>query len=393
MTNTAQNTTDRIWTIPQPNRDLPHLGYPLLEGVETHTLFRPSIEDGGYNHHPRIRHHGGRFVATWSNHPHGEDGPGQRVLLTEGKTLNAMGAEWRELFSPISEVKQSEECGLVLTSVRLLVAEGRLFGCVGVNENVGFTNAELTSTAPVRSLEHPMRKRKPYSPIVREIREDGSLGPIHALFADNIIPTEKTAYPVAHPDEGDHAAIAAPLKEEFLKDPLLAWDWEGRLNRPSETWLCESVRYTTAKGEVRILSRDELYSHNLYLSLPNKTETGWQTPIQTNIPDAPSLCSTVCTEEGCVILIGNQTSWEQEGVEHFPRDPLTVAVSPDGECFDRAWALVSNPAPHRLEGVIGRGPGPQYPYAILHGNRLIVIYSQGKEDICVAEVELSALGL
>ena len=61
-----------------PNPDLPGAGYPVLTNARHVMVYRATRETGAYSHHSHLCVHNGRFYAMWSNHPHGEDGPGQR---------------------------------------------------------------------------------------------------------------------------------------------------------------------------------------------------------------------------------------------------------------------------------------------------------------------------
>jgi len=77
----------------------------------------------------------------------------------------------------------------------------------------------------------------------------------------------------------------------------------------------------------------------------------------------------------------------------YNRTPLTVSLSPDGYRFNRAFALRCGQQPWRVptQEVLGRGGGWQYPSAIVHDGTLYVLYSMGKEDICISSVPLTAL--
>ena len=378
-----------MWAIDAPIAGKPDLGFPAMPGTRHTVIFEPTRETGGYNHHPQIAHHEQRFFAMWSNHPRGEDGPGQRVLWSR----SANGDEWsdaRELFPPPGDVRDSDLTGLVLTAVKWVALGERLFAVVGLHENIGFTTASGEGLQETRGGEFRTRARKGFSRLAREVFPDGSFGRVMAIGAE--VP-ERLAFPVRTD------ATTADEVHRRLLDPTHSpsWDFQRRWAFPdgvSGNKLCEPTAYRAKDGRLVCLQRDKERSHRMYVSVSADDGATWPPAQPTDIPDSPSLATTVVLGDGRVLLIGNQVATEldnPDGERHYFRDPLTLAVSDDGYVFDRAYALCANHYVPRIDGVRGRGGGPQYPAAIVVEGELHVIYSLGKENVGVTRVSLDQL--
>ena len=91
-------------------------------------------------------------------------------------------------------------------------------------------------------------------------------------------------------------------------------------------------------------------------------------------------------------MIGNQVAlpFDQKQPRHHTRSPLVISVSRDGIVFDFAAAVRTGVPAIRVRGK-GKGPGYQYPAAIVVGNDLWVLYSIGKEDVAISRVPLDEL--
>jgi hypothetical protein len=379
-----------LWACARPDAARPAKGYPVPDGVATVTLFSPTREQGAYNHHPKLAAHEGRFFAAWSNQPCGEDGPGQRVLHCASDD----GRRWTapaELFPPPGPVGGWHDRGLAHTACKWLVHEGELYAVACLHANVGFTDFDHTlPPVPRRDRDHPSRARKGYSPVARRVRADGTCGPIFPLF-DNL-PDDLAYRP---------AVRAGPAEQlgRMIRSPehLVNWDFEGRCRFPDAYdghRLCEPATFPDADGRWVLLARDTRYSHRMYTSHWDPAANAWTAGEPTDIPDTPSLAKALRRADGTVLLIGNQAApafdnWDQ--VTHYPRDPLTVSASADGKTFTRVYALRHGAHDWNVpQGEIGgRGPGYQYPDAVVSAGRLWVVHSVGKERIAVCFVPVA----
>jgi len=377
-----------MWGCPMPQPDKEGAGFPILANAKHAMIYRATRETGAYSHHSQLIRHDGTFYAAWSNHPHGEDGPGQRVLYATSPNA-ADWSEFRELFPPPGEVKPSEETGVALTAGRWVELDGRLYATAQCHENVGFRNVDDTSVRSARDKRHPYRQRERRSRLGREVRADGSLGPIFALGKN--LPKE-FAFDVTLHDDASIADVAARVRKAIRSRP------RGLPRAVEGHPLCEPTAYRARDGKWVMLLRDDTYSHRMFVSVFDEDAGEWPPAQPTDIPDSPSKSDTLVLDDGTVLLIGNQMAPAFDNaseVKHYGRDPLMVSVSRDGYSFDRAFALRCGQQKFRIprREVLGRGGGAQYPDAIVHDGTLYVLYSVGKEDVAVSWVPLTDLGL
>jgi len=381
-----------MWECPLPDPAKPGAGYPILEGA-THTkIYHATPESGGYSHHAKLAVHDGVFYAMWSNHPKGEDSPGQFVRFSvsrDGKTWSAP----QRLFPPYGEIKGFNQVGTHGGAGGWVVVKGRLYGLMGLTDCVGFANSDRSSLQDHEDADHRFMVREGLGGVARAVDASGddiALGPIFMLpggkalkatepLAKEIAPANETLQATAN---AVHHAVAAryPAGERTAVDT----------QRP-----CEPVYYRAKDGKQVCLLRDDEFSHRMYVSVSHDGKT-WPAAQPTDIPDSPSQSETVVLEDGKVLLIGNQMApkFDNPGeIKHHSRDPLMVSVSADGYRFTRAYALRTGRQQFRVPNVGGRGGGGQYPSGLVHNGRLYVLYSMGKEDIWISSVALRDLGV
>lgn len=388
-------TIRHMWNCPMPDPDRKGAGFPVPENAEHVLIFAGTRVEGAYNHHSQLTRHEGRFHAMWSNHPHGEDGPGQRIRCAT--STNARNWTAAEILFPSPEpIKPSEEMGLALTAFGWVTLDERLFAVAGCHANIGFCDFDRTSLSSVRDAEHPSRARQGCSPLAREILPDGGTGPIFAVWEEVPDEIDLEVLPCDAPEVAEEVAGL----REVLTSPvdMPAWDFRGKLEFPHAEdghRLCEPTVYRASDGRYVMLLRDTAYSHRMYASL-SEDGNNWPAGVPTDIPDSPSLTDSVMLEEGTVLLVGNQMAPQFDNpheIRHYGRDPLTVAVSPDGYRFGKVYALRCGPHEYRVpqSEIHGRGGGAQYPSAMVHEGTLYVQYSMGKEDIGLSWVPLSEI--
>ena len=301
-TNAAGAPVRHMWAAGTPDLSKTAAGFPTLN-AETFDIFVPSREDGGYNHHSQLIRHDGRFFAMWSNHPHGEDGPGQRVLWS-WSDVGEVWAPWQELFPSVGEVKLSELNGLVLTAFKWVCEGNRLFAVAGLHANAGFQDMHGTKYSEKRVPGCRMRRRIGYSLLAREVSKD-TLGPVFALAENR---PDEPAYELPLAAEVGMTEAAERVTTS-LADPLKAasWDFEGVWSFPrgiDGTGLCEPTAYRAGDGKYVLLQRDHAMSHRMYASFSDDNGLTWSKGEPTDIPDSPSLSTTVNLDDGRVLLIG-----------------------------------------------------------------------------------------
>lgn len=381
-----------MWECPQPDPATVGAGYPILEGA-THTeVYHATPETGGYSHHAKLAVHDGIFYAMWSNHPRGEDAPGQFVRFSvsrDGKTWSAP----QRLFPPYGEIRGFHETGPYGFAAHWVAVEGKLYGIMQLLDFVGFANSDRSSVQDRQDGQHGLMVRDDLGMVARSVDPSGSdtaLGPILRLpCSEALMATEPLAKEIDLTNEAKRAtaeAIRAALAARIPAGERTAVDTK----RP-----CEPVYYRAKNGKYVCLLRDDEYSHRMYVSVSDDGKT-WPAAQPTDIPDSPSLSDAVVLDDGTLLLIGNQMApkFDNPGeIKHYGRDPLMVSVSADGYRFTRAFALRTGRQQFRVPNVGGRDGGGQYPSGLVHEGRLYVLYSMGKEDIWISSVALRDLGI
>jgi len=150
--------------------------------------------------------------------------------------------------------------------------------------------------------------------------------------------------------------------------------------------LCEHAIYRRPDGMWVQLARDLDYSHRLYYA-QSADGVDFTTPVQTDIPDAPSLTTAGRLPDGRNFIIGNFVhNPETDATErHYPRYPLVIALSTDGKVFDKAYAIRIEPTTVRFP-CGGSADGYDYPDAIVVDDSIWVVYSINKQDIGLSRV-------
>lgn len=152
---------------------------------------------------------------------------------------------------------------------------------------------------------------------------------------------------------------------------------------PVGVTLNEPIWHQLPNGALSAFFRDNESSHRLLRSNSGDLGLTWTTPKFTNFPDASSKSFSLRLSDGRYVLISNP---DINGV----RNPLCIAISDDGDSFDRMVVLRDEATSVTYPGT-GKLPGYQYPHALEHNGVLHVIYTRNKEDIQITSVDLDDL--
>ncbi len=401
----CDNPPIRLGVVPRDPRR-PDGGYPVMEGLTVQSLYRPKPWEWTFNHGARIFHANDRFYAIWSNNYMHEPGIGSRVLgtsSTDGKTWLPAYIVFPSMGGNVSDKMDNvfmEGMGVgVPEASPFMEVNGRIYaiGIVSARNFKGH-DGELGMLA-------------------REVTEPEKPGPIFWI-ADRVPPLGEQ-YPAFVQLGEPHIAedVAAILKDLNLEqapgairyaDLRSAVRGENPLAADGGIIDHDPI-YTCRDGAQIRIFRNYNGTHRLYASARKSEDEEWGLAIPTNIPDSPSGVAVGELPDGQVYLIGNQIAGELDDPdarpyrhagklwpfaerdfqpEHFPRDPLTLAISQDGYLFDRIWAIRWD-CPIPRHNALGWIPGYQYPHAIVVGETLWVICSVNKEDIEVMQIPIA----
>ena len=219
--------------------------------------------------------------------------------------------------------------------------------------------------------------------VVREIREDGSFGPIYfiRLNAKSAFPGFTPPYPLysASPDRGFVAACEALLANKLF---TAQW-WE-------EDQLDETGFYTVKGKALSFVTRPDgstlgIWKNRLVATTDDRGRTWSEKQFAANLPNNASKYWLQRTSDGRYALVFNPTN--------RLRHPLAVLTSDDAEHFSDLLA-VHGELPDQRYGGAYKNMGPQYVRGIVEGNgappdsAMWVTYSVNKEDIWVSRVPI-----
>lgn len=224
---------------------------------------------------------------------------------------------------------------------------------------------------------------------VREVHEDGSLGPIYfiRLNAKQPFPAFTPPYPryTASPDRGFVAACDALLANRLM---TAQW-WE-------EDQLDETGFYTVRGKALSFVRRPDgavlgIWKNALVALTRDEGRTWTEKRFGTNLPNNASKYALARTGDGRFALFLNPTN--------RLRFPLAAMTSDDCEHFSQLLTVHGETPDQRFPGNF-KNLGPQYVRTIAEGNgtppdharATWIAYSVNKEDIWVARVPTPIAG-
>ena len=149
--------------------------------------------------------------------------------------------------------------------------------------------------------------------------------------------------------------------DRWVVHPMARYDGEGRPEEPY--W------YTLPDGQnIVALIRDNGGSKRLLRTFSIDNGSSWSRLIRTNFPDARSKFFVLRTSRGYYVLVSNSNPTR--------RDPLTLAISPDGLVFDQLYYLVG-------------GRHVDYPHIIEHNGHLLIAFSGAKQTMETLKISLA----
>ncbi|SFC15305.1 BNR repeat-like domain-containing protein [Parapedobacter composti] len=216
--------------------------------------------------------------------------------------------------------------------------------------------------------------------VVREIRKDGSYGPIHFIRYNASWDPAQSSYPF-YKDSKDTGFVAAC--EELLTDPLMMMQWVEEADRDDPLIPLKkqykAFSYYRLPGD-RVVG---LWKH----ALTAISEDGGRTWPE-NAVRAPGFVNSNAKIWGQRLSDGSYATVYNPAEYRWP---LALSLSADGLNY-RRLLLVNGEIPPMRYGGNYKSYGPQYVRGILEGNgappdgNLWVTYSMNKEDIWVSKV-------
>lgn len=328
-----------------------------------------------YNHQPMMAYWHGRFYLHYLSDPKDEHVPPSRTLLQTSDD----GYHWsapRVLFPEYRVPEGYSKPGQAAKAHGLTAI---------MHQRVGFFVSKdgiLLATGNYGVALHP--KDDPndgngIGRVVREIRDDGSLGPIYFIYYNHAFGPHNTDYP--HYTKAPRRLRRAC--EELLASPRQRMQWAEEadrgdtivpLQRPYKAY-CD---YTLPDGRLACL-----WKHALTSVSSDRGRT-WAEPIARaqGFVNSNAKIWGQRLADGTYATVYNPSEY---------RWPLAISLSSDGLDYTTLNLVCGEVPPMRYGGNY-KSYGPQYARGIQEGNgtprdsNLWVAYSMNKEDIWVARI-------
>ncbi|HSI09356.1 MAG TPA: exo-alpha-sialidase [Rariglobus sp.] len=351
------------------------------------SVFKPSSWEEGYSHHAHLTSRGDRLFATWSIGLMHEDGPGQRMVMA---TSDDFGETWSTPVTVVAPVRgeDADSCitngglhfnGSVITGFFSSYDHTRdgliAFAKSGVNEawRPGTESVRDVHAGAVTSADGGLTWQKTATRIPGLII---NLAPTR-LASGRLFATGHRINACTDDPAGLSGWKISPLPglpEGYYERagghrPVLA-DW-NRLG------LCEGAIQEVPGKPLRLILR----TNQGCLAATESTDDGlsWGEPQLTGFTDCGSRFQFGRLPDGRHFALSCPDN--QSPRAGLRRTPLVLAVSEDGDTFDRHFILGDEPdRPLNFPGAYKHGRYG-YPYAHVLGDRVFVINSVAKEEI------------
>lgn len=353
----------------------------------TSIVHRASSWDAAYSHHPQVAAIGDRLWATWSlGHLH-EDGPGQTMVYATSDDLGHTWTAARTLV-PAAPGEHGPTC---ITSGGLHVGQDSIAAYASSYEITPAAMA-LFMESGLNGWHQPGLKtvHRVYTGV--HVSQDGGAtwsetdGKLPG-FIPNLNPVRL---------ESGRLFMTGHLRHAWTDDPagLSGWEIVGLPGLPdgfferaggfcpvtgqlAELGICEGAVYEIPGQPLRMMLR----SNRARLAVAESRDDGetWSEPQLTDFTDCGSKMQFGRLPDGRYFALSCPDP--NVPTSCLRRTPLVLAVSRDGNVFDRHFLLGDEPdAPLRYPGAYKHGRYG-YPYCQVVSDHLVVINSVGKEDI------------
>ena len=381
---------DIVKRLRQYNVDEPHYTGSVIA--------RPALHDGGltpvvgvhnieimrgakpwlYNHQPMIAYWKGKFWLHYLTDPRSEhEQPGRTMLMS-----SVDGYKWTTPEVLFPEYKVPD--GFTKPTCPGLVAKNMT---AIMHQRVGFfvskKTGKLIATGNYGVALHP--KDDPndgngIGRVAREIKEDGTYGPIYFIYYNHGMNEKNTDYPYYKKAKDKNLVKAI---DELIADPMQRMQWAEESDRdddilPLKTPYKAFSGYTLPDGR-----KVALWKHAV-TSMSYDGGNTWRYPAYR----APGFVNSNAKIWGQRLTDGTYATVYNPAEYRWP---LAISLSNDGLEYTTLSLINGEVTPERHWGLY-KSYGPQYTRGILEGNgvpednNLWITYSNNKEDIWVSRV-------
>ncbi|UII20870.1 exo-alpha-sialidase [Fulvivirga ligni] len=355
------------------------IGTENIQVVRANRSHPELSEDYGYtyNHAPNLAYWNNNFFLQYLSNPVGEhQHPGHTLLVAskDGRSWGKPEVIFPEYHAPVgSTLPEGSDGYMMHQRMGFYVAPNDKLLVIGF---YGFT-------------PHPFDKGG-IGRVVREIRKDGSFGPIYFLrySSFNSFDESNTSYPLYTQSDDNEFIFAC---EGLLKDRLKTMQW-----------LDEDYGMDNFYGSYKVADSLEAFS---YYHRPDGKVVGLWKFSATALSDDEGLTFSSPVKAKSLLMAGGKiwgqkTNDDRYALVYNPiemqeyRFPLSVVTSDDGIIFDHLLLVQAEVPPRRFFG-LWKDFGPCYTRGIVEGNGnppghdMWLTYSMNKEDIWISRVPLS----
>ncbi|MGE4488531.1 MAG: exo-alpha-sialidase [Kiritimatiellales bacterium] len=356
------------WDAAWPDVTKADAGFDDLPGVKHYTIFPGSQKLGMFNHGPMIYYYNGKLFVTWFSHDKYEDSAGTRALYSYSSDFR-FWSEPAVLIDSIGEMADKGTPGTALWP-EFEEVNGRLYVTATVKQIVSWTK-DGTALVPVyRDLDR----------VVKRVYGDGTPAANRYWLAESIPEGYETMgiAPYTQEEDAEMRADMAQLEQRWA---LRRVQYALPETEDENVAFCEPTYFVRPDGKEVGVYRDVKRSMRLYAAIRDTATDSWSLAEKSNIPDSPSKTAAGNLPDGRAYIVGNFLD------KLWLRDPLLIAFSDDGISFDQVYTVrcgasqcrEKNPGDHK-------GPGYQYPNALVVGDILWVAYSVSKEQIAISSI-------
>lgn len=365
------------------NVDYHHGQLPPVVGVHNIQVMRANRADTGannwtYNHQPMLAYWNNTFYLEYLSNPIGEHVPPGRTLLMSSKD----GYNWTApivIFPPYKIPDGTVKEGKTDTAKNTFAV---------MHQRIGFFTSKAKRLFAigfygiVLGVKDDPNDGNGIGRVIREIKADGTFGPIYFLRYNHAFNEKNTSYPF-YKTSKDKGFVAAC--DEFLNTPLM---------------MMQTVEEGDRTDPLIPLKKD--FKAFNYYHLPNGKVVGlWKYALTSTSADegktwqynplrAPGFVNANAK------IWGQRTSDGKYATVYNPSEfrwPLAISISDDGLNY-KNLLLVNGEITSLRYGGAYKSYGPQYVRGIQEtdgkpvDNNMWITYSMNKEDIWVSRINV-----
>lgn len=330
-----------------------------------------------YNHQPMLAYWNGKFYMHYLTDPRNEhEAPGKTMLQTsvDGYKWTAPVELFPEYNVPDGFTKPAWP-GVVAKDLKAIMHQ-RVGWYVSKKNKLIATGNYAVAITP----KDDPNDGNGIGRVVREIKPDGSFGPIYFIYYNHGFNEKNTDYPYYKKSKDKDFVKAC---DEILADPMFRMQWVEEADRnddilPLKTPYKAFSGYTLPDGR-----KVGLWKHAL-TSISYDGGNTWREPVKRahGFVNANAKIWGQRLSDGTYATVYNPAEY---------RWPLAISLSKDGLEYTTLNLVNGEVTPERHYGLY-KSFGPQYTRGILEGNGtppdndLWITYSNNKEDMWVSRI-------